>query len=125
MTRSGRGEGVLAAQLVGLAEQRVGGPAIGVGAGIAQADIGAGAAFDTVVAGKLVALKQRGGVEDEALGVFVGDAEPADICLVRAREDLRHGLEDMAGPSGSENSSGQRISSPAVAMKRIEIGQVA
>ena len=79
---------------------RIGAPAVDVGAGIAEADIGARAAFDAVVAGELVALEQGGGVEHHALGVFVGNGEAADILFVRTREHLRHRLDDMAGPAG-------------------------
>ncbi len=100
---------------------RVGAPAIVVGAGIAEADIGARAAFDAVVAGELVALEQRGGVEDEALGVLVGNGETADILLVRAHEHLRHRLDDMAGTRSSRTAPASAFRarrSPCSAAKR-------
>jgi hypothetical protein len=79
-------------------------------AGILEADIGAGTAFDAVVAREFVAVEQRGGVEDEALRILV--RQPAGELLVWAGIDLRDRFEDMwcccRSSSGSDNVSPAR-----------------
>src|SRR5690606_21540961 len=91
----GRSEGITACNMIGLTEQRVGGPAIVVAAGIAHAEIDAGATFNAVVAGEFVALEQGGGVEDEALRIFVRDRQAADILFIRPHEKLPNRLDDV------------------------------
>src|SRR5690606_38714587 len=77
-------------------------PAIGEAAGVADADVGAGTAFDAVIARELVALKERACIEHQRLSVFVRNTKPACIRLVRTDEDLAHWLQDMRGAGGRE-----------------------
>src|SRR5690606_2956423 len=83
----GRGEGIHAGEMIGLADERIRRPAAGETAGIADSEIRAGSALDAVVARILVTLEQRRGVEDEALRVLVGNTEPSRMGLVRAHEN--------------------------------------
>ena len=89
-------EGIQAEQLVGLAEQRVDGAAAVELRGGLDADIGAAAALDAVLAGELVDAEQIAGVEDQALRVFVGQL--AGLGLVRTDDDLRDRLDRRGAP---------------------------
>jgi hypothetical protein len=75
--------------MVGLAESRMSSQPVVEAAGITQADIGACTAFGAVKARKLVALKQRRRVKNEALGVLIGDA--TGKVLIRAHKNLGDG----------------------------------
>src|SRR6185295_9330219 len=61
--------------------------------GILQADVGARAGLDAVVAGELRHLEQIGVIEDEALGILVRQPVLLDRSL--ASDDLADRLDDM------------------------------
>ena len=67
-------------------------------AGVANSDIGAGAAFGAIESGELVALEQRGRIENETLRILVGKA--AGKLLVGADEDLCNRFDHMARIGG-------------------------
>ena len=66
--------------------------------GVLQADVGARAGLDAVVAGELVPLEQVGVVEHEALGILVGQVVLPHAVL--AGDDLADGLDDVRAVAG-------------------------
>ena len=90
---AGIGVGVVAGDLIALAGEDARIPAVVRLEGILQADVGARARLDAVVARELVPIEQVGVVEHEALGVLVGQVVLPDAVL--PRDDLADGLDDV------------------------------
>src|SRR4029078_1105448 len=88
-----RVKGVLAAELVGLAEDTVQLVAVVKRPGVLEADISARATFDTVVARELITLEKIGRIEHEALRIFV--RKRAGKPFVRSCIDLDDRFEQV------------------------------
>jgi hypothetical protein len=67
---------------------------------VAETEIGPRSTLDAVIAGELVAVEQRGRIEDEALRVLV--RQTAGIFLVGADIDLSDRLDDVAAVVGRQ-----------------------
>ena len=84
-------------------------------AGVSEADVGDGAALDTVIAGELVDIEQVGRVEHEALRVVVRQRTDADF--VRPHDELRDRRDRLRGAAAGHQQR-QAPLDAAAGMKR-------
>ena len=89
-------EGVLASDLIALAEHGASIGAIRELRRVAHANIGAGAGLDAVVTGELVDVEQDGVVENQALRVLVGNLRLIDADRIGPADDLAIGSKTWA-----------------------------